>query len=208
MVSRLNNDITAPFIGRIRNRAVLEAMRRVGRESFLDASMLPKAGEDMALPIGFSQTTSSPFVIARMLEMMLNGAPSLPCVLEIGSGCGYQTAVLAELGGKVFGVERIGALARLASARLRKLKYNNIRIKHADGWNGWKENAPYDGIVVCAETSRIPMALLAQLQPGRRLVLPLRKNESVRLVAVNANGEIVARREDVAFVPMLAGMAG
>lgn len=192
--------------GRIRDAGVLNAMRRVSRAAFLESSMLARADSEAPLPIGYAQTTSSPFVIARMLEMLLDGGAPPPKVLEVGSGSGYQTALLGELGCEVVGVERIRPLADSARIRLRRLGYRNIRIVYGDGHHGWEAGAPYDGMVVCAEASFVPSGLLEQLSAEGRLVLPLRRRDSVRLVAVNKDGTVVARREFVEFVPMKQGV--
>lgn len=192
--------------GRIRDKNILAAVRRLSREHFLDDSMMAYADEEAALPIGYEQTTSNPFVIARMLEMITAVAKPPANVLEVGVGCGYQTALLAEMGYNVVGVERIGWLLSAARARLRRMGYNNIRVFHRDGWGGWSADAPYDGIVVCAESASVPVRLLQQLSADGRLVLPLARKDGVRLTAVNAAGEIVARRETVMFVPMKEGV--
>ena len=190
--------------GKIRNRAVLDAFGRVDRSRFLDMSLRPHAGSDCALPIGHAQTTSQPFVIARMLEMMLN-RKTPKTALEIGAGCGYQTAILSHLCGKVVAVERIGALARQTAARLRGMGYNNVHVIHGDGFSGYPKYAPYDGIVMCAECAVAPPALAAQLAPEGRMVMPLGGGGGARLAAVNAEGRIIARRESVRFVPMVEG---
>ncbi len=196
----------APFSwgGKIRNRALLAAFGRVERARFLDMSLRPHAAADCALPIGHAQTTSQPFVIARMLEMMLN-RKTLQTALEIGAGCGYQTAILAQLCGKVVAVERIGALARQTAARLRGMGYNNVHVVHGDGFFGYPKAAPYDGIVMCAEHAAVPRALAAQLSPEGRMVMPLGDNGGAKIAAINAEGKIVARRDAVRFVPMLEG---
>ncbi|MCH9704676.1 MAG: protein-L-isoaspartate O-methyltransferase [Proteobacteria bacterium] len=191
--------------GQIRNKHVLTAVRAVAREQFVDASLLPFAGDDSALPIGHEQTTSAPLVIARMLEMMLGQEKPPLHVLEIGSGCGYQTALLAEMGCQVVSIERIAALASAAHRRLEKIGYNTVEIIHGDGFLGNPEQAPFDGILVCAECTAVPPLLLAQLTQQARLVLPLRTGNNVHLTAVNASGRIVAVREQVRFVNMLKG---
>lgn len=191
----------------IRNRQVLEAMRRVSRESFLDASMLPYAGDDSALPIGHEQTTSAPGVIARMLEMMLHGKKPPLRILEIGSGCGYQTALLAEMGCEVFSIERVRPLADAARRRLQKMGYNTAQVMHGDGFLGDEQNAPFDGIVICAECADVPPQLPPQLAEEARLVLPLRRRDStVRLSAVNPAGTVTSVRDAVRFVSMLQGV--
>ena len=192
---------------RIRNRLILDAMQRVPREEFLDSSMLPYAGDDSALPIGHEQTTSAPGVIARMLEMMLSDKKPPLKILEIGSGCGYQTALLVEMGCEVFSIERVRPLADAARRRLKKMGYNAAQITHGDGFLGDTTNAPFDGIVICAECADVPPQLPPQLAEDARLVLPLRRRDStVRLAAVNPGGTVTSVRDAVRFVSMLQGV--
>lgn len=209
----------------VRDADILSALRRVRRRDFLDPEMSLRADDDNALPIGFGQTTSQPSVIVRMLEMLSppsnggkggsggSGSEAPPVgkkfgrILEVGAGCGYQTALLSELSAEVFAVERVPELARLARARMRKMRYNNAVVTQGDGSAGWAENAPYDGVIVCAEGPRAPAALLSQLRPTGRLVMPLVEGAGARLVAMNPNGEIVERGVRVAFVPLLEGAA-
>ena len=200
-----------------RDPDILAALRRVRRREFLDPEMSLRADEDNALPIGFGQTTSQPSVIVRMLEMLSppsGGEAEAPPpgkkfgrVLEVGAGCGYQTALLAELAAEVFAVERVPELARTARARMRKMRYHNAGVPQGDGPAGWADYAPYDGVIVCAEGPRAPVALLSQLRPAGRLVMPLVEGASARLVAMNPAGEIVERGPRVAFVPLLEGAA-
>ena len=188
--------------GRIRDRAVLAAMRKVPRARFLDPSLRSRAAEDEALPIGFAQTTSQPFIIARMLEMARNrGNPAK--MLEIGAGCGYQSALLGELCESVVSVERLKALAAVAKKNLRATGCDNVLVIHGDGFGGYPQGAPYDGIIVCAETDTIPPQLVGQLAQKARLIMPLAGRAGVELVAVNSKGAIINRREQVQFVPML-----
>ena len=194
------------FGGQIRDRAVLDAINLVPREHFLDESLSPRAYDDDALPIGFAQTTSQPFVIARMLEMMRNNK-KLTTVLEIGSGSGYQSALLSLLCERVFCIERIRTLANKSKRRLSAMGYNNVKMIHGDGFCGHSREAPYDGIVICAENAIIPLELPTQLSPEGRLVMPLIGNNGVRLVAINASGKIIRRREQVNFVPLTKGWA-
>ena len=210
--------------GVARDADILAAMRRVSRREFLGAEMTLRAEDDDALPIGFGQTTSQPSVIARMLEMLSDpGAESesdsksgdgksedgkkFGRILEIGAGCGYQTAILAELSREVRAMERVPELAKQARARIRKMGYNNAVVTHGDGSAGWAEFAPYDGAIVCAEGPRAPAPLLAQLAKNGRLVMPLLEGRGARLVAMNPAGEIVERGPRVAFVPLLEGAA-
>ena len=224
--SKAAHPMTRLLTGKIRQRQVLDAFAQIDRAKFLDISLRPHSGSDRALPIGHAQTTSQPLVIARMLEMLLkNAASSLPLesesesaseskspprrllktVLEIGAGCGYQSALLSLLCEKVVAVERVGALARQTAARLRAMGRDNIRVLHQDGFDGCPSLAPFDGVIVCAEHAAVPDKLVAQLSSGGALIMPLSAGGGARLVAVNAEGAIVQRRELVRFVPMLAG---
>ena len=201
--------------GMARDADILAAMRRVSRREFLSPEITLRAEDDNALPIGFGQTTSQPSVIARMLEMLAdpeadsnsNDGKKFGRVLEIGAGCGYQTAILAELSREVRAMERVPELARQARARIRKMGYNNAVVTHGDGSAGWAEFAPYDGAIVCAEGPRAPAPLLAQLKRDGRLVMPLLEERGARLVAMNPQGEIIERGPRVAFVPLLEGAA-
>lgn len=192
----------------VHNPSVLAAIRCLPREKFLDSSMLPYAGDDAALPIGHDQTTSAPLVIARMLDMMLGRKKPPLKILEIGSGCGYQTALLAEMGCTVIGIERIQMLAAAARRRLAEMGYNTATIIHQDGFSGDADNAPFDGIIICAECTVIPAQLPAQLAPSARLVLPLRqmRKDGVCLTAVDSDGEVVSVRDQVSFVQMRKGV--
>lgn len=194
--------------GRIRNAAILDVIARLRREFFLDRSMSAHGRDDVALSIGFGQTTSQPFIIARMLEMLMSAAPPPAKILEVGVGCGYQTAILAELGYTVIGLERIRALATAAAMRLRALECEQApRVVCADGLLGYEAQAPYDGAVICAECAEVPAAIVAQLGARGRMVLPLRgKDGVVRLCMVDAEGDVFIRREAVKFVPMLSGV--
>ena len=220
--SKAAHPMTRLLTGKIRQRQVLDAFAQIDRAKFLDISLRPHSGSDRALPIGHAQTTSQPLVIARMLEMLLKNAASslsleseseskspprrlLKTVLEIGAGCGYQSALLSLLCEKVVAVERVGALAKQTAARLRAMGRDNIRVLHQDGFDGCPSLAPFDGVIVCAEHAAVPGKLVAQLSPGGALIMPLSAGGGARLVAVNAEGAIVQRRELVRFVPMLAG---
>lgn len=193
--------LTKSLRGRIRDKDVLAAMAKVARARFLDPSLRSRAAEDCALPIGFAQTTSQPFVIARMLEMLFGGGRRLAKVLEIGAGCGYQSAILSELCESVVCIERIGALVEVAKDNLQSR--DNVKVIHGDGFAGYPPFAPYDGIVVCAEADVIPPLLVAQLAMDARLIMPLAGARGVELVAVNCKGDVINRRERVQFVPML-----
>jgi len=156
----------------IRSDAVLEQIRSVPRHLFVDEALASRAYEDTALPIGLGQTISQPYVVARMTEALLEGF-SGETVLEIGTGCGYQTAVLAPLVRKIYTVERIPELLRKTRQRLRDLDIYNVQFRPGDGWAGWPKYAPYDGIIVTAAAPELPEKLLEQLAPGGRLVIPV-----------------------------------
>jgi len=189
----------------IRDEVVLNAMGEVPRHIFVDEALAHRAYEDIALPIGFGQTISNPWVVARMLELARNGGP-LGKVLEIGTGCGYQAAVLARLAKQVYSVERISQLLMRARLKLRELRITNVRVKHADGHLGLKDVAPYDAIVMAAAATHVPEALLAQLAPGGRLVMPLGSQEQL-LTLITREGDGFTRQslEPVRFVPLVPG---
>ena len=189
----------------IRDENVLNAIRTVPRHLFVDEALATRAYEDTALPIGHSQTISQPWVVARMTEVLLENAPKK--VLEIGTGSGYQAAVLAALGLEVYTVERIGDLLRQARKRLRQLGMN-VRSKHDDGRIGWAEHGPYDGIIVTAAAPALVQALIEQLAIGGQLVAPVGGSGSqslVRLVKREDGGIDETTLAPVVFVPLLAG---
>ena len=192
----------------IQSEQVLEVMRHVPRHLFVDEALSHRAYEDTALPIGHNQTLSQPYIVARMTEVLLARKP-LDKVLEIGTGSGYQTAVLAALVGKVFSVERIRALQSKARIRLGKLSQHNVRLRHTDGGLGWPEESPFAGIMVTAAPSEIPRELLNQLSPdGGRLVSPVGAGAAQELVLITRYGDDYQRTvlEMVRFVPLLAGV--
>jgi len=156
----------------IRSEAVLNQIRNVPRHLFVDEALASRAYEDTALPIGHGQTISQPYVVAKMTEALLDGFEGEK-VLEIGTGCGYQTAVLASLVKKIYSVERIPELLRKTKQRLRNLDIYNVQFRPGDGWQGWPKYAPYDGIIVAAAAPVVPERLLEQLAPGGRLVMPV-----------------------------------
>jgi protein-L-isoaspartate(D-aspartate) O-methyltransferase len=184
---------------------VLEAIRNLPRHIFVDEALSSRAYEDTALPIGFGQTISQPYVVARMTEAILEVAPRK--VLEIGSGCGYQSALLASLVAEVYSIERIGGLYEKARRNLQSLKLHNIRLRHGDGYQGWPAQAPFDAILVAAAPAQIPEALLQQLAEGGRLIIPVGGNGQQRLLSIIRQGNEFTQEvlEMVSFVPMLSG---
>ncbi len=190
----------------IGNLAVLDRIRNVPRHIFVDEALASRAYEDTALPIGFGQTISQPYIVARMSEALLEGPP-LARVLEVGTGCGYQTAVLAPLVGRVYSVERIEALLQRARARLKELGIRNVRFRHGDGTEGWKSQAPFDGILVAAAALNVPEALLAQLAIGGRLIIPAGPEGAQQLLRITRREQGIERRilGPVSFVPLLGG---
>ncbi len=189
----------------IRNSDVLDVIRDTPRHIFLDEAMAHRAYEDVALPIGFQQTLSQPYIVARMTELLLEAGP-LSRVLEIGTGSGYQTAILAQLVEEVYSVERIKPLQQRARQRLRRLKLRNVHMAHADGGLGWAERGPFDGILAAAAPERIPEQLLTQLAPGGRLVMPVGGQEQhLYRVTRTPEGFVEEVIEAVRFVPLLSG---
>lgn len=187
---------------------VLKVLGDVPRHEFLDDAMKSRAYENNALPIGLSQTISQPYIVARMTEAVLkDGIPGK--VLEIGTGCGYQTAVLAKLVHSVFTVERLRQLSASARERLSGLGYHNILFSYGDGMAGWAAYAPYDAIVVTAAAEKLPEALGRQLAPGGRLVIPLGPPgmQSLKLYKREAHGLVETDLGTVSFVPLLPGKA-
>ncbi len=190
----------------IRNKAVLDQIRNVPRHLFVDEALASRAYEDTALPIGLGQTISQPYVVARMTEALLDGFTGEK-VLEIGTGCGYQTAVLAPLVKKIFTVERIPELLRRARQRLRDLDIYNVQFKPGDGWEGWPKYGPYDGIIVTAAPDEVPEKLLSQLAPGGRLIIPVGPQGVQDLAMItnrNDHYEHVSLGA-VSFVPLIKG---
>lgn len=184
---------------------VLEVMGQIPRHIFLDEALSHRAYEDTSLPIGYGQTLSQPYIVARMTELLLRHEP--PRVLELGTGSGYQTAVLSQLFGQIYSVERIKPLQDRARDRLRQINIRNVMLKHADGGMGWPERGPFDGIIVTAAPMEVPTELLDQLADGGVLVAPVGEEQQV-LVEVIRNGDQFERRElePVRFVPLLGGV--
>ncbi len=191
----------------IRDRRVLEQMRNTPRHLFVDEALASRAYEETALPIGNGQTISQPYVVARMTEFLLAGGP-LENVLEVGTGSGYQTAVLAPLVRRVYTVERVKALLEQARARFRRLNIRNVLTKHTDGGMGLPEYGPFDGIIVTAAPEGIPLSLVEQLRPGGVMVLPIGRGDEQALVRVTRTPEGYRHEilEPVVFVPLLGGV--
>ena len=191
----------------IRNPSVLDALEAVPRHMFLDPEQLDDAYVDTALPIGHAQTISQPFVVALMTEMILAAAKKRQRVLEIGTGCGYQTAILAHLFDRVYSVERILSLSQRAEKNLELLNINNAILQHSDGTEGWREQETFDAIIVTAATDKLPQPLLQLLKPDTCLIAPIGTPEHQRLTTLrNQNGLIFNEStEAVRFVPLLPG---
>lgn len=191
----------------VKDEIVLAAMAEIARHKFVDEALASRAYEDIALPIGFGQTMSSPYVVARMIEIARGGAP-LARVLDIGTGCGYQAAVLSRIAREVYSVERVATLATKARVRLRGMRIHNVKLRHGDGHRGLAEAAPFDAVVMAAAATHVPEALLAQIAPGGRLVFPLGTREQ-RLCCITRTprGYDEAVLEEVKFVPLLPGTA-
>ena len=192
----------------IANLAVLDRIRNVPRHIFVDEALGSRAYEDTALPIGYGQTISQPYIVARMTEALLQGGAA-ENVLEVGTGCGYQTAVLAPLVGRLYTIERIEPLLARARERLKELGIRNVRFRHGDGTLGWSAHAPYDGILVAAAPLTVPESLIGQLRVGGRLIVPIGPEGEQELVRFT-RGEPRVERESlgpVAFVPLLGGTA-
>jgi protein-L-isoaspartate(D-aspartate) O-methyltransferase len=193
----------------IRSEAVLERIRQVPRHLFIDEALASRAYEDSALPIGQGQTISQPYIVALMTQALTdNGEPRrLEKVLEVGTGCGYQTAVLAPLVGQLFTIERLAGLQRVARQRLATLEINNVRFRHGDGFEGWPGQAPFDGILVTAAPAEVPRALIEQLAPGGRLVIPVGPAGNQELLRISRGAQGVEREHLswVSFVPLVEG---
>lgn len=190
----------------VRDERVLAAMASVPRHLFVEEAFAGRAYEDTALPLGFQQTISQPYVVARMIELLRAGR-ELGKTLEVGAGCGYQAAVLAQLSTEVYAVERIAALLERARLNLRHLRLPNVRLKHADGTMGLPEAAPFDTIIVAAAARQVPQALLEQLALGGRLMLPVGVGDQLlSLIERNERGFEESRFDRVRFVPLITGV--
>ncbi|ABE54488.1 protein-L-isoaspartate O-methyltransferase [Shewanella denitrificans OS217] len=188
----------------IRSQSVLSAVANTPRELFLDNALAHKAYENTALPIGQGQTISQPYIVARMTELLLQTQPNK--VLEIGTGSGYQAAILAQLVPQLCTIERIKALQIQARQRLKRLDLHNVSFKYGDGWQGWHNKGPFDGILVTAAASKVPEALLAQLSDGGVLLIPVGE-DAQQLLKITRTGQSFESQiiEAVKFVPLING---
>ena len=205
----MRNNAVQPLIKQllnqgIRDERVLAAVANVPRDAFVDEAFAHQAWENMALPIGFGQTISQPYMVARMTEQLLVAQPAT--VLEIGTGSGYQTAVLAQLVSHVYTVERIKTLQYQAKRRLQRLDLHNVSTRHGDGWAGWPTKAPFDAIIVTAAARMVPDALIHQLRDGGRLIIPVGESRQ-ELLLIEKSGLRVRTEvlEAVRFVPLVHG---
>ncbi len=191
----------------IQSERVLDTIASTPRHIFIDEALASRAYENTALPIGYNQTISQPYIVARMTEALLShGQPGK--VLEIGTGCGYQTSILAQLIDQVFSIERIQALQARARSALQELNLRNVRLHHGDGNIGWKYHAPFDGIIVTAAPTGIPDTLLQQLSVGGRMVIPVGRSGDQKLLLITrtADGFEEENLDWVSFVPMVEGI--
>jgi protein-L-isoaspartate(D-aspartate) O-methyltransferase len=203
LIERLRNE-------GIRNAAVLDRIRAVPRHLFVDEALASRAYEDTALPIGYGQTISQPYIVAIMTEALVAGLPpgkKLGKVLEIGTGCGYQTAVLAPFAQYVYSIERIQPLVQRARTKLAELGIRNVSLRHADGFHGWRSQAPFQGMLVAAAPEQVPPELFEQLDDGGRLVIPIGARGRQRLVCVTRHGNELVEDDliSVSFVPFVEG---
>jgi protein-L-isoaspartate(D-aspartate) O-methyltransferase len=191
----------------IKNPAVLERVRAVPRHLFVDEALASRAYEDTALPIGYGQTISQPYIVAAMTEALIEGGKKLTRVLEIGTGCGYQTAVLVPFVQHIYSIERIQPLVQRARSILGELRITNVSVRHADGFHGWRSQAPFQGILVAAAPELVPPDLCEQLDEGGRLVIPIGARGEQTLLRVTRHGDEFQREEllPVSFVPFVEG---
>lgn len=190
----------------IKNTQVLEAIRNTPRHLFVDEALAHRAYEDTPLPIGHNQTISQPYIVAHMTELLLEGGP-LKRVLEIGTGSGYQTAILSNFAEEIYSLERIKALQEKARKLLRQLKINNVLFRYADGSVGWQDKAPFDGILAAAAPAEVPQNLLDQLAIGGRMLIPVGEQEQ-KLYRITRTEDGFEKEfiEDVRFVPFRSGL--
>lgn len=190
----------------IQDEKILSIMNETPRHALIDEALSHRAYEDTALPIGFNQTISQPYVVARMTEMLIADGP-ITNVLEVGTGSGYQTAILAQLATGVFTVERISGLLARARERLGAMGYRNISFRHSDGGMGWPEKGPFDAIMVTASPLSVPEALLEQLADNGRMLIPVGESRSQELLLIRKQGDQIEQTvlEPVKFVPLLGG---
>ena len=200
MVERLRD-------GGIRDEVVLAALGEVPRHLFVDEALASRAYDDFSLPLGFGQTISSPYIVARMTELARGGV-TLGKVLEIGTGCGYQTAVLARVAKEVYSIERLAPLLARARRNLREVRVGNARLHHGDGMNGMPEVAPFDAIIMAAAATHVPPTLLEQLAVGGRMVLPMtvKREQRLCLIERTMQGYAEKKMDEVKFVPLLPGV--
>ena len=191
----------------IRDEVVLAVLGEVPRHLFVDEALASRAYEDISLPLGFGQTISSPYTVAHMTELARGGG-ALNKVLEIGTGCGYQAAVLSRLAKDVYSIERLAPLLAKARKHFRELRVLNVRLRHGDGQSGMPEAAPYDAIIMSAAATHVPRELMEQLSVGGRMILPLVQNREQRLCVIerSAHGYVEKRMDVVKFVPLLPGV--
>ncbi len=191
----------------IRDEAVLAVMTELPRHIFVDEALASRAYDDMSLPLGFGQTISSPHTVARMTELARAGR-ALDKVLEIGTGCGYQTAVLAKLAKQVYSMERLAALLNRARRHLREVRLLNVHLRHGDGLAGMPQTGPFDAIVMTAAAARVPDRLVEQLKPGGRMVMPIAtaKGQQLSVIERTEQGYTERRMDQVRFVPLLPGV--
>ena len=191
----------------IRNEEVLNIVAETPRHIFIEEALAPKAYENSALPIGFGQTISQPYIVALMTEVLIESG-QMKKVLEIGFGSGYQTAILSRVSDQVFGVERLSLLVEKAREKIWELKINNIHLRHGDGMLGWERHSPFDAILVAAAPSFVPKELLNQLGEGGRLIIPIGINENQKLMLYTKTKKEIFEREiqAVKFVPLLPGI--
>ena len=189
------------------NEKILAIMGEIPRHAFIDEALAHKAYDDLSLPIGFGQTISQPYIVARMSELVF-AVPQHRSILEIGTGCGYQTSILAKLFKTVHSIERVGGLVRNTRDRLNELQIHNTRLRHADGSKGLPELAPFDAILITAAAPIVPENLMDQLAIGGRLVFPVGDiDQELRMIERTEDGFTETRLEKVKFVPLLPGIA-